>query len=68
MLKILLEFFEIEMRRAIRNYIFVVYTDREWPRSACADAQADQRLHCPLIKSLDFVDSIEYKKKPLLEC
>ena len=59
MLKILLEFFEIEMRRAVRNNLIVAYTDSEWPRSACADAQADQHLHCPLSQSLDFVDSID---------
>ena len=28
------------------------------PRSACASAQSDQGLHCPLTESLDTIDCI----------
>ena len=32
-----------------------IYGQRS-PRSACASAQSDQGLHCPLTESLDIID------------
>ena len=34
------------------------------PRSACASAQADQGLHCPLIESLDTTECIIAEQRP----
>ena len=34
------------------------------PRSACASAQSDQGLHCPLTKSLDTTECIMERKGP----
>ena len=38
---------------------------RQWrPRSACASAQSDQGLHCPLTESLDTIKCINGKQMP----
>ena len=34
------------------------------PRSACASAQSDQGLHCPLTESLDTIECMNGEQKP----
>ena len=35
-----------------------------WPRSACAFAQSDQGLHCPLTESLDITECMNWEQRP----
>ena len=37
---------------------------QRWPRSACAPAQSDQGLHCPLAKLLDTTERINGEQRP----
>ena len=34
------------------------------PRSACASAQSDQGLHCPLTESLDTIECMTGEQRP----
>ena len=40
-----------------------IYGQRK-PRSACASAQSDQGLHCPLTESLDTTECMNGKQRP----
>ena len=38
------------------------FTDKDRPRSACANAQVEQDLHCLLTESMDIVEHVDKKR------